>query len=88
MDKISLGVGQNMPLAALDLLTCVAAARTAAFVGFDALAVDHSGAGGRFASFALARGHEQRMVEVPPQPVVAPLVKPAEDRRDRWKAGR
>jgi hypothetical protein len=39
MDQIALGVGEDMPLAALDLLACVVAARTAAFRGFDALSI-------------------------------------------------
>lgn len=45
VDQIALGVCQNMALAALELLTRVLAPRPAAFRGFDALAIDHSGAG-------------------------------------------
>jgi hypothetical protein len=45
MDQIALGVGQDMTLAAFDLLARIIAAGAAALGGLDALAVDHTGAG-------------------------------------------
>lgn len=45
MDQITIGIGDEMVLAALDLLTRIIAPHTAAFRGLDALAVDHTGAG-------------------------------------------
>lgn len=88
MDQIALGVGQDMPLAALDLLARIIAARTAALGGLDALAIDDAGAGRGFTAMNLARGHQQGMVQRLPQPAVAPHVKPAPDGRHRWEARR
>ena len=45
MNEIAIGVGRDVPLAPFDFLAGVVAARTAAFRGFHALAVDHAGAG-------------------------------------------
>ena len=45
MDEVSVGVGQDVALAALHLLASVIALWPAAFGGFDALAVDHPGTG-------------------------------------------
>jgi hypothetical protein len=42
MDQIALGVGQDMALAAFDLLACIITAGPAALGGLDALAVDDS----------------------------------------------
>ena len=87
MDQIALGVGQDMALAAFDLLAGIIAARTTALGGLDALAVDDAGAGRGFAAMDLAHGHQQRMIQRLPQPVVAPQVKPAPDgryRREAW----
>ena len=45
VDQIALGVGQDMALAAHDLLARVIAPWPAGFRGLHALAVDHPGAG-------------------------------------------
>ena len=45
-----IGIGQDVPLAALDLLALVIAPRPAGFRGLDALAVDHARRRARFAS--------------------------------------
>src|SRR3546814_5055350 len=43
--QIALGVGEDVALAALDLLARVIAARAATFSRFHALAIDHAGTG-------------------------------------------
>jgi hypothetical protein len=43
VQHVALGIGEDMTLAALDLLARIIAARSAAFRGFHALAVDHTG---------------------------------------------
>ena len=72
VDEVALGVGKDMPLATLDLLARVIAARTAAFRRFDAPSIDYSGAGRSLAAVHLARDHQQVMVEASPQAIVAP----------------
>ena len=54
-DQIALGVGDDVALAALDLLACVKAPWTAAFRGFHRLAVNHSGRRARLSANRLAR---------------------------------
>ncbi len=66
MNQVALGIGQDMALAALDLLARVIAARPAGFGGFDALTVDHPGTGRSLAAMGFARGHQQVMVETSP----------------------
>lgn len=87
MDEVALGIGEDVPLAALDLLACITTPRTAAFGGFDALAVDDTGAGRSLAPLRFPPYHEQILVEREPQAIVAPQVEPAPHRRDRWKHG-
>ncbi len=86
MDQIVLGVGEDMALAALDLLARIIAARATALGGLDALAVNDAGAGRGLATLGLAHDHQQRMVQRLPQPIVAPQVEPAPDGRDGRKA--
>src|SRR3546814_8008192 len=50
MYQIALGVGEDVALAALDLLARVIAARAATFSRFHALAIDHAGTGRSFAT--------------------------------------
>ena len=57
------GVGEDMALAALDLLAGIITTNSAAFGGFDTLAVDHPGAGVRLAPLDLAQVHHQRGVD-------------------------
>jgi len=45
MDLIALGIGKDVALAALGFLARIMTGRPAAFRGFHALAVDHSGTG-------------------------------------------
>src|SRR5712671_100151 len=65
-------VGQDVALAALDLLAGVIPSRAAGFGGLDRLAVDDPGGGTRFAAHRFTRQHQQDMVDLPPQAVVAP----------------
>src|SRR3546814_11983244 len=50
MYQIALGVGEDVALAALDLLARVIAARAATFSRFHALAIDHAVTGRSFAT--------------------------------------
>ena len=63
-----------MPLAALDLLARIVGPWPAAFRGFDALAVDHSGTGQGFTTIRLAADQKQGVIEREPQAIVAPQV--------------
>lgn len=81
MDEIAVGISQDMPLAALDLLACVIATRTTAFSGFHALAVDDTGAGRSLAANDFPRHHQQRVIDRQPQAVVPPKVEPMPDSR-------
>jgi len=83
-DEEAAGVGQDVPLAAFDLLARVVAARAAAFGGFDRLVVDHTGTWACLASFNLAQVHDQHRVHRLEQTSVAPGVEIALDRRD-WR---
>ena len=87
-DKEALGVGDDMPLPAFDLLSCVIAPWPATFSGLDALAVDHPGAGTGLSPFADADRHQQIMVDGLPQAAVAPVVKVTLYRRRWWEVGR
>ena len=88
MDQIALGVGEDMALASLGLLARVIAPWPATFRGFDALTVDHPGAGRSLTANRFASNHQQVVVERLPQPVVAPRVEPAPHGRDRRETGR
>src|SRR3546814_3374354 len=61
MYQIALGVGEDVALAALDLLARVIAARAATFSRFHALAIDHAGTG---RSFATSRRSEEHTSEL------------------------
>src|SRR3546814_8668510 len=88
MDQIAVGVGQDVALVSLDLLSRVIAARPAAFRRLHTLAVDHSGAGRSLAAYSFPPDQQQGMIEREPQTVVAPQIKPAPHRRDGRKARR
>ena len=45
MDQLALGIGEDVALATLGFLARIITGRPAAFRGFHALAVDHSGTG-------------------------------------------
>ncbi|GHC96193.1 hypothetical protein GCM10019060_25970 [Novosphingobium pokkalii] len=53
-DEEAAGVGQDMPLAPLDFLARVIAARATTFGGLHGLTVDHTGTGACLAAFDLA----------------------------------
>ena len=74
-DQQSAGVGEDVSLAALDLLAGVEAARTTRLGGFDRLAIDHPGRRARLAPSHLARLHQQVMVNQFHRPSSPPLVK-------------
>lgn len=78
-------IGDYVTLAPHDLLARVIAAHSAAFGGFDALAVDHPCAWAGLAPFDLARSHHQHVIDRLPQAAVAPSVEIALDRRKRRK---
>src|SRR3546814_19141628 len=61
MDQIAVGVGQDVALASLDLLSRVIAARPAAFRRLHTLAVDHSGAGRSLAAYSFPPAQPQGM---------------------------
>jgi hypothetical protein len=80
VNQVSVSVGQDVTLAAFDLLTGIIAPRPAAFCGFDALAVDHSGAGRSFTPCRFSADQQQRVIEREPQTIVAPQIEPASHR--------
>ena len=87
-------IGNDMPLAALDLLAGVMARNPTAFGGLHALAVDpapkargrgHAGGRRRFATFQFAGAGDQDLVHRLPQPGIAPVMEVAAHRRGRGK---
>src|SRR3546814_20563054 len=63
MYQIALGVGEDVALAALDLLARVIAARAATFSRFHALAIDHAGTGRSFPTSRFPSHQQQRSAE-------------------------
>src|SRR5215472_18392476 len=82
------GVSDDMALAALDLFARVVTARTPAFGGLDRLAIDHSGRGAGFATFAFAGNLQEKEIDLLPQPLFLPRVKIVLHRRPLWKIAR
>lgn len=80
MNQIALGVGEDVSLAPFDLLPGVVAPWATTFRGFDALAVDHTGAGRGLAPLRFADEHEKSMVQGLPQSRIAPKVEPTAHR--------
>src|SRR5215472_12575190 len=74
-----------MPLAALDLLGRVIAARAAALGGLDRLAVDHNGRGARFPTSGLARFEQEFEIDPLEQAMIPPVIKVALHRGERRK---
>jgi len=62
-DHVALGVGDDVALAALDLLSCIKAPWATAFRGFHRLAVNHSGRRARLSASRLARRHDESVVQ-------------------------
>jgi hypothetical protein len=77
-----------MPLAALDLLSRIVAARAASLCGFYALTVDDGSAWAGFTPDTLAVEHDQTMVDRLPNTSVSPCRKPAIDGLPGWKTKR
>jgi len=77
-------VGDDVTLAALDLLACVIARNPAAFRGFHTLTVDDAGAGRSLAALQFASGGDKDMVDALPQPDIAPGVEITPHRRG-WR---
>lgn len=71
---VALGIGDNVALAALDLLACIKAMRAAAFRRLHRLAVDDAGGRAGLAAGALARIHHRRMVDAHEQSVARPFI--------------
>lgn len=85
-DQKAGSVGQDMTLAAFDLLARVISTRTAALGRFHALAIDDARPGRGFAPLDLSQVHDQQRVHHLEQSRVTPGVEIAPNRRDRWKA--
>jgi hypothetical protein len=88
MDEVTLGIGEDVALAPLDLLTRIVAAWAAGFRGFHALTIDDAGAGRSLAPLEFPHDHEQHVVDRQPQAAVAPQIEPASNGGHRWEAGR
>src|SRR6202043_1866281 len=84
-DQIALGVGDDVALAALDLLSCVIAPRATAFRGFHRLAVNHSGRRARLSASRRAPRHHQGVVELGKDSAARPSVEITLDRRVGWE---
>ncbi len=70
-------VGQNVALAAVDLLAGIEATDAAALGRLDALAVDHARSGARLAAFQITGSDDKVMVDPAQDTAVAPVVKVA-----------
>jgi hypothetical protein len=66
VNQIALGIGEDVALAALDILACVKAARIPAFRDFHAPAVDYPSTGRCLAANHLAPDLQQGMIERQP----------------------
>jgi hypothetical protein len=84
-DQISLGIGDDVALAALDFLACVKAPWATAFRGFHRLAVNHSGRRARLSTSRLARRHHESVVERGKNSTARPCIKITLYRRIRWE---
>src|SRR5208282_5042804 len=84
-----LGIDEDVPLLALDLLARVVARRIDAGPPFsralDALAVDDGGGWARFARGGRATSHVKRVVDAIERAVPAPQIEIIVDRRARWQ---
>lgn len=84
-DQKAAGIGDDMPLAPLDLLACVVAPNPAGFCGFDRLTVDHTRTWAGLAPHLLAGGHHQQLVDRGEQAAVTPRIKIPLYSRERRK---
>ena len=88
VDQIALSIGEDVALAALDLLARIIAPRSAAFRGFDALAVDPRRRRAGLATGALAVEHDEVMVDRLEHAAIAQPDEPAVDRALEIRASR
>lgn len=80
VNQIAFGVGKDVSLAPFDLLPGIVAPRAATFRGFDALAINYTGAGRGLATLRFADQHEKPVVQGLPQSRIAPEVEPTAHR--------
>ncbi len=82
-DQVPVGVGDDVALAAFDLLAGVVAPGAAAFRGFHRLAVDHAGRRAGLPTRPLARGDTSAWLIRASVPSLRPAVEISLHRRDR-----
>ena len=80
-DEQTQGIGEDMALAALDLLARVLAPDAAGFRGFYRLAVDHAGRCTGLAPLKLACRRDQMVIDRRQKTAVAPIIEIALYRR-------
>ena len=85
-EAATVGVDQRVALAPLDLLARIVAAGATSLGRLDALAVDNRAARAGLASDPLAIGHDQRVIDLLKEAVVAELGEPAIDRAPGGKS--
>src|SRR5580698_7113993 len=74
-NEMSRRIGNDVPLASLDLLARIITARTATFRGFYRLTVDDTCGRARLPTLVLARHDDERVVDRQPRPITRPRVK-------------
>src|SRR5450755_1857044 len=84
-NEMSRRIGNDVPLASLDLLARIITARTATFRGFYRLTVDDTCGRARLPTLVLARHDDERVVDRQPRPITRPRVKIPLHGRVRWK---
>ncbi len=87
-NQATIGIGQDVPFAALHLFAGIIAPEACNISGVGRLAVDNTSCGAGFAPGRFARRHHQMVVDPAQRAVVAPTVKIALNRRDRRKLTR
>src|SRR5271169_6959591 len=73
-NEMSRRIGNDVPLAPLDLLARIITARTATFRGFYRLTVDDTRGRARLPTLVLARHDDERVVDRQPRPITRPRV--------------
>jgi hypothetical protein len=68
-------IGEDMPLAAVDLLASVIPSRSAGLGRLDRLTVYHAGGGAGFAPGSFTHLHQHDVVDDLPDPAVTPIIK-------------